>query len=112
MPKLEEWAEGAVRLRVRRTGDVEMLDGERWVDAPLRQLARDYAVGEGPWPWLREHGVRRPSPSGTAGYAGRRKKSVLLHFTDAELERIDAIAKAWGLPRNAAVVRMSERVKV
>jgi len=56
------------RLRI-RAGEAQAIGGElaKWTAAPLRKLAREYAVGEGPWPWLLEHGIRRPQPSGPSG---------------------------------------------
>gem|GEM_PF-6736930 len=51
-------------------GAVTSWDGrtpERWTPAPLRRLAREYPVGSEVWQWLRQHGVRRPSPSGPSG---------------------------------------------
>lgn len=73
---------------------------EGWGPAPLRALARAYAVGEGPWPWLLEHGIRRPSPSGRSGasvpHAQRHTVQVTLTLPPEVAEALRAAAARAG----------------
>jgi len=102
------------RLRIGTSGAVEVHSGTatgKWTRAPLRALARAYAVGEGPWPWLLEHGIRRPSPSGSSGATQpegeRLRKQRLLRLSDDEVEALDAVAERWGVSRSDAVARLA-----
>jgi len=102
------------QLRLTSSGAVEAHSGTatgKWTRAPLRGLARAYAVGEGPWPWLLEHGIRRPSPSGSSGATQpegeRLRKQRLLRLSDDELEALDAVAERWGVSRSDAVARLA-----
>lgn len=77
-----------------------------WQPAPLRELARAYAVGEGPWPWLRERGIRRPTPSGTqTGEADRSRQQVKLRLSVDDRAELDALAARWGCSLSEAVAR-------
>lgn len=82
------------------------LAGLPWQPAPLRELARAYAVGEGPWPWLRERGIRRPTPSGTqTGEADRSRQQVKLRLSVDDRAALDALAARWGCSLSEAVAR-------
>lgn len=93
-----QWA--GWQLRIGPSGAPEARGGARgwrWAPAPLRLLAKHYAVGEGPWPWLREHGIRRPSPSGPSGEAKQRHTvAVQLRLQPELAERLKAHAEAKG----------------
>ena len=101
-------------LRLSPSGAVEARSGTatgEWTRAPLRALARAYAVSEGPWPWLLEHGIRRPSPSGSSGSTQpegeRLRKQRLLRLSDDEAAALDAVAERWGVSRSDAVARLA-----
>ena len=98
---------GGRRIRVRK-GDAELnVPGppSTWVTAPLRHLAEEYPVGNGPWPWLRAHGISRPSPAGTTQpEAARKRPAVLLRLSPEASARLDALAV--GSTRSAVVERM------
>lgn len=77
-----------------------------WEPAPLRELARAYAVGEGPWPWLRERGIRRPTPSGTqTGEADRSRQQIKLRLSVDDRAALYALAARWGCSLSEAVAR-------
>lgn len=79
---------------------------QEWHPAPLRALARAYAVGEGPWPWLRVHGIRRPSTtSGKSGAPKTRAEAVYVRLSPEERAALDALAARWGCSLSEAVAR-------
>lgn len=77
---------------------------DRWSAAPLRHLARTYPVGEGPWPWLRERGVRRPSPSGSrsASQPAAERSTRAVRVSLEAYERLRQTAEAVGVPLSLA----------
>lgn len=91
---IEDGEYSGTRLRV-RNGKVEAQAPEdtRWAPAPLRKLARAYPSGEGPWPWLLERGVWRPTPSGGPTRPARERaadgnRSVTVWLTAEEWEAL------------------------
>lgn len=82
------------RLRMRDNAvEAKAPDASRWSPSPLRGLARAYASGQGPWPWLLEHGVWRPSPSGRSQTNAERsasgKRRVVVWLTAEEVEALE-----------------------
>lgn len=98
---VEDWT-----LRVEGDGRVLALVDGAWTPAPLRKLAKRYAVGEGPWPWLRSHGIRRPSPSGRSMPEERtRRDGLRVRIGAAASERARTLASSWGCSVAEAVER-------
>ena len=96
-------------------GDVLMLEPPAGAHrkAPLRALASAYPRGAGPWPWLRAHGIRRPSPSGSKSKTqdgNRSTVQVPLRMADEDRARLDALASYWDVTRSEAVLRMLAQV--
>ncbi len=89
------------QVQRRRAGE------RRWQPAPLGTLAREYAAGEGPWPWLRENGVTRPSPSGYTPEAeqSRSTTKVTLRLEPRDADRLTEIAEAEGTTKSGVVTR-------
>ena len=98
------------RLRV-RAGALEAQTGEppRWraIRGLLRDLARAYPVGEGPWPWLLSEGVTRPSttsgPSGGTPRAKRRRPCIEVTLSPEAIATLDARAESRGESRSACI---------
>ena len=61
----------------------------RWQTVALGPLAKEYAVGEGPWPWLREQGISRPSPSGYTSEAETKRTTVAVKLRLPEQDATD-----------------------
>lgn len=94
-------------LRVRGGVAEASHKGGRWLPAPLRRLARDYAADHGPWPWLRSHGITRPNPSGrTIPTSQRHRKQIMLTLSDEARARLEALAEGSGESRSAVVERL------
>jgi hypothetical protein len=106
-------AEGQFRGWLLRAGGVRgaqaRMDqpGARWMPAPLRLLARHYAADSAVWAWLREHGVRRPSPSGPSGpsvpRAERTRRAIEVTLSDEARARLAELAEARGVSRSELV---------
>jgi hypothetical protein len=90
--------------------------GAEWGKAPLRILAREHAVGEGPWPWLLAHGIRRPSPSGPSGTsiarADRARRSIEITLSDGATRWLSHLAYASGVSRSAILENLILRAVV
>lgn len=98
-------------LRIAPSGAVDARGGvgQLWRRAPLRLLAKHYAVGEGPWPWLREHGVRRPSPSGPSMAAPQRTTvEVKLRLAPDVAARLRAYASRRNVTVSGAIGMLLE----
>lgn len=103
---------GKWTLRIWRGEAQWRVPSGRWRAAPLRELAREYAVGDGPWPWLLEHGIRRPNTSGrsadatTTLQADRTRKMVAITLSDEERSALAELAELHGESRSAVVGRL------
>jgi hypothetical protein len=109
----DRWEGEGVVLRATPRGAVQQwTPSGHWVALRLRRMARRWPVGEGPWPWLLAHGVRRPSPSGASGTAiarsARQRRGVELTLGDEARARLDALAV--GSTRSAVVESLILRV--
>lgn len=69
--------------------------------AELRALPVDSAE----WQWLREHGVKRPSPSGPSGGDDRLGTRMTLRLDAETTVALDALARRWGLVRSQVIAR-------
>lgn len=68
---------------------------QRWDKAPLRILAKEFTKDEAPWPWLRERGIKRPTPRGA-----RMKTKTM-----PESKRLTTRLTIRLIPRNADFLR-------
>ena len=76
-----------------------------WMPAPLRAWATAFPKHSPLWVWLKSHGVRRPSPSGTRTSGtprARRAPSVEVTLSDVGLAKLDQ-GEATGLSRSQCV---------
>ena len=99
-----KWAGWELRVKAGRA-EARVAGGD-WAPAPLRPFAVAYPVGDGPWPWLLEHGIRRPSPNGPSGptqsaearrAAGRVRLDTWISREAAE--RLDKLTGKWRLTK-------------
>lgn len=95
----------------------ERRDGTHWRKMTRRELLA--FPKDGPeWAWLREHGVRRPSPPSRTGGGSKgalpadRRARGLVQFggwvRPEQLAAMDALATHWGCSRTEAIVRAVE----
>ena len=100
------WGEGWT-LRVRDGRPEYRSDDGAWQRAPMRLLARHHSVDSDLWTWLRQHGVRRPSPSGTSGpttpEAQRGTVQVLVRLAPDVAARLRELAAERGSTVSAIV---------
>lgn len=104
-----------IEIRIHPDEGVQHRDGERWRKMTRRELLA-YPKGGEVWAWLKEHGVRRPSPpSATRGITPtneeRRatgKARLLAWISPDQLATMDALAERWGCSRTEAVIRAVE----
>lgn len=85
----------------------------RWQSVALGTLAKEYPVGQGPWPWLREQGVTRPSPSGYTSEAEAKRPTIAvkLRLTKPDAERLDELAESHATTKSALVSGWIRRAK-
>ena len=85
----------------------EVRDGNVYRDGEVMTKADLLRAGDADsplWRWLREHGVRRPSPSGSrTGSDSRRKVEVKLRLDPEDAAMLDQLA--GNEPRNAWISR-------
>jgi len=103
-----DWLLRVVPARGKREARAEYQQADgTWYRAPLRVIAKNYAADEDPWPWLREHGVRRLSPSGPSGTSipvtARHRKPVQITLSDEARAKLDVVAATYGGNRSAAI---------
>lgn len=99
---------GGYPYRVSESGTVTRRERGVWrtlTRAELLALPRDGEV----WTWLREQGVRRPSPSGPSGRTTpddeRDGTRMTLRLDSATTRALDALARRWGVVRSQAIAR-------
>lgn len=94
-----------VTWRVALDGTVTRREGRSWVHVPRSSLLA-YPADCELWTWLREHGVRRPSPSGPRVPDARTERgSRPVRLDDETVADADKLAAKWGCSRPAAIAR-------
>jgi len=99
-----------VRYRV-VGGCVEAHDGDTW-----RTCSRNELLRAGPrycdlWDWLRQHGVRRTSPSGGGGEVVTNPYRVTIRLSEEDLEKLKGAAAERGVTVNGLVTDMIRRLR-
>ena len=75
-----------------------------WEPVTRPQL-RALDVDSEEWQWLREQGVKRPSPSGPSGGDDRSGTRMTLRLDAATTAALDELARRWGLVRSQVIAR-------
>lgn len=99
-----------VRYRV-VGGRVEAHNGDTW-----RTCSRQELLRAGPrycdlWDWLRQHGVRRTSPSGGGGEVVTNPYRVTIRLSEEDLEKLKGSAAERGVTVNGLVTDMIRRLR-
>ena len=93
-----------VEWRVAQSGAVTRRStGGRW-EPVTRGALLEHAADSALWDWLREQGVRRPSPSGTT-VPETERAGARVRLDETATGDADALAKRWGCGRAEAIAK-------
>jgi hypothetical protein len=92
-------------------GQVEtrLVGARGWQQASLQWLLREYAVDSPLWDWLRENGIRRPSPSGVSVEEDRSKVQRKLRLDPRDDAALETLARARGMTMSDLVAQWIRR---